>query len=248
MLLRLHFHAGVFVAPFLLLAALTGLAYTLTPQLDRLVYGDLLTVVRAVGEPRPLAAQLAVARTAHPEGRITSVITPAGPEDTTRLVLSVCGNSATGSARCTSTRTPPRSRASSPRPGAPRRSPRGSTTCTAICTWARSAGWLYSEAAAGWLWVIAAGGLALWFGRTRRPRRGARRFLLPERSARGMRRTRGLHATLGIWLAVGLFFLSATGLTWSAHAGGRALPVLGITLLGFLLADAAAGLAKRARR
>ncbi|MEU6626080.1 PepSY domain-containing protein, partial [Streptomyces litmocidini] len=31
--------AGVFVAPFLLVAALTGLVYTFTPQLDQLVYG-----------------------------------------------------------------------------------------------------------------------------------------------------------------------------------------------------------------
>ncbi|MEU8076672.1 PepSY domain-containing protein [Catellatospora citrea] len=219
-LLRLHFYAGVFVAPFLLLAALTGLAYTLAPQLDRLVYGDLLTVDRAVGEPRPLAAQLAVARAAHPEGTIASVITPAGPEDPTRLVLSL------------------------PEPGDKQRTVyvdpytaevKGELTTTSgatpLTTWLDDlhrdlhlgeAGRLYSEAAASWLWVIAAGGVALWLGRARKPRGGAvRRFLLPERSARGVRRTRGLHATLGVWLAVGLFFLSATGLTWSAHAGGR---------------------------
>ncbi|MDT5043015.1 MAG: hypothetical protein QOE51_4000 [Actinoplanes sp.] len=35
LLLRLHFYAGVLVAPFLIVAALTGLAYTLTPQLDQ---------------------------------------------------------------------------------------------------------------------------------------------------------------------------------------------------------------------
>jgi uncharacterized iron-regulated membrane protein len=38
LLLRLHFYAGVFVAPFLLLAALSGLAYVFSPQIDRTVY------------------------------------------------------------------------------------------------------------------------------------------------------------------------------------------------------------------
>ncbi|GIF98314.1 PepSY-associated TM helix domain-containing protein [Catellatospora citrea] len=219
-LLRLHFYAGVFVAPFLLLAALTGLAYTLTPQLDRLAYGNLLTVDRVAGEPRPLAAQVAVARAAYPEGTIASVITPPGPEDTTRLVLSLpeLGD---------------RQRTVYVDPYTAEVKGELTTTwgATPLTTWLDDlhrnlhlgeVGRLYSEAAASWLWVIAAGGVALWLGRVRKPRSGSvRRFLLPERSARGVRRTRGLHATLGVWLAVGLFFLSATGLTWSAHAGGR---------------------------
>src|SRR5690242_7321571 len=36
LLLRLHFYAGIFVAPFLLLAALSGLAYAFSPQIDRI--------------------------------------------------------------------------------------------------------------------------------------------------------------------------------------------------------------------
>ncbi|MET9865717.1 PepSY domain-containing protein, partial [Streptomyces sp. NPDC006386] len=35
----------------------------------------------------------------------------------------------------------------------------------------------------------------------------------------GRRRTLGLHGGVGAWAAAGFFFLSATGLTWSAHAG-----------------------------
>jgi uncharacterized iron-regulated membrane protein len=34
-----------------------------------------------------------------------------------------------------------------------------------------------------------------------------------------VRRTRGWHAATGVWLAAGLFILSATGLTWSRYAG-----------------------------
>jgi uncharacterized iron-regulated membrane protein len=62
-------------------------------------------------------------------------------------------------------------------------------------------GRLYSELAASWLWVIAGGGVALWFSRRRR--------------------TLGLHGTVGVWAAAGFFFLSATGLTWSQYAGAH---------------------------
>ncbi|MFE6174460.1 PepSY-associated TM helix domain-containing protein [Streptomyces sp. NPDC056464] len=41
------------------------------------------------------------------------------------------------------------------------------------------------------------------------------------RGARGVRRSRSLHAITGVWISLGLLVLSATGLTWSAHAGER---------------------------
>ncbi|MFE9694818.1 PepSY-associated TM helix domain-containing protein [Micromonospora sp. NPDC005806] len=220
LLLRLHFYAGVFVAPFLLVAALTGLAYTFTPQLDRLVYGDLLTVERTSGEPRTLAAQIAVARAAHPEGTLASVITPSGPEDTTRLVLSL---PEFGDKQRTLFVDPYTAEV------------KGELTTqgrsTPLATWLDdlhrnlhlgAAGRLYSEVAASWLWVIVAGGLVLWLGRARGQRAASvRGVLLPGRSARGIRRTRSRHAALGVWLAAGLLFLSATGLTWSRYAGDR---------------------------
>ncbi|GGK19817.1 hypothetical protein GCM10010124_10530 [Pilimelia terevasa] len=78
----------------------------------------------------------------------------------------------------------------------------------------------YSELAASWLWVLVLGGLALWWQR-RYGRRTARRLLVPDGRGRGVRRTRGWHATTGVWLSVVLVGLSATGLTWSRHAGAR---------------------------
>ena len=41
----------------------------------------------------------------------------------------------------------------------------------------------------------------------------------PERSATGVRRLLSWHASIGIWVAIGALFLSATGITWSQHAG-----------------------------
>ncbi|MFI2651125.1 PepSY domain-containing protein [Micromonospora fulviviridis] len=52
---------GILVAPFLLVAALTGLAYTINPQLDRALYGEQLVVERVGEQVRPLAEQIAAA-------------------------------------------------------------------------------------------------------------------------------------------------------------------------------------------
>ncbi|MEU5049138.1 PepSY domain-containing protein [Streptomyces sp. NPDC021096] len=225
LLLRMHFYAGVFVAPFLFVAALTGLLYTFTPQLDQLFYGDKLTVAAVGDAPRPLAEQIAAAQAHHPHDTLASVITPPGPEDTTRVVFSL---PELGEKQLTVFVDPYTTHI------------RGELTTsfgsTPLTTWLGDlhrdlhlgdVGRLYSEAAASWLWVLVLGGLVLWIGRSRgRRARGARGVLLPDRAARGVRRTRSRHAATGVWLALGLLFLSATGLTWSTYAGerfGRAL-------------------------
>ncbi len=79
-------------------------------------------------------------------------------------------------------------------------------------------GRLYSELAASWLWVLALSGLGLWIARGRRRRR-LRRTLLPETRGRGRGRLLTWHGAIGLWAAVGMLFLSATGLTWSQFAG-----------------------------
>ena len=80
------------------------------------------------------------------------------------------------------------------------------------------AGRHYSELAASWLWVLTLGGIVLWWRR----RRNVRKMFAPDLSAKkGVRRTRGWHASTGVWIAVGLLLLSATGLTWSRYAGGN---------------------------
>ncbi|WP_436800721.1 PepSY-associated TM helix domain-containing protein, partial [Streptomyces cyaneofuscatus] len=165
LLVRLHFYAGVLVAPFLLVAALTGLAYTFTPQLDQLLYGDQLRVEKVGDAPRPLAEQIAAARAAYPEGTVASVVTPPDPDDTTRVVLAV------------------------PELGEKQRTVfvdpytaevRGELTTwfgsTPLTTWLDDlhrnlnlgeTGRLYSEVAASWLGVTVLGGLVLWLGRSR---------------------------------------------------------------------------------
>lgn len=66
LLLRLHFYAGLLVAPFLLVAATTGMLYAFTPQLEKIIYSTELTVENPGAAALPLADQVAAARAAHP--------------------------------------------------------------------------------------------------------------------------------------------------------------------------------------
>ncbi|WP_432142309.1 PepSY-associated TM helix domain-containing protein [Streptomyces sp. bgisy084] len=221
LVLRLHFYAGVLIAPFLLVAAVTGLLYAGAFQAEKVIYAQELSVPVGKAE-RPLSQQVADARKTHPEGKLAAVRPAPRPGDTTRVLLSdVPGVSAdhqlavfvdpyTGNVR-----------------GA--LETYGSTGALPLRTWLDAlhrdlhlgeTGRLYSELAASWLWVVAGGGVALWIGRKRRNRR-LRALALPDRTATGRRRTLSWHGAVGLWAAAGLVFLSATGLTWSAYAGAN---------------------------
>ncbi|MFC7648720.1 PepSY-associated TM helix domain-containing protein [Streptosporangium lutulentum] len=92
LLLRLHFYAGILVAPFLLVAATTGLLYAASYQVEKVVYSHELTVPVPAGQARlPLSQQVATATAAHPEGTLGAVRTAAGPGDTTQVLLDVPG-------------------------------------------------------------------------------------------------------------------------------------------------------------
>ena len=63
LLRRLHFYIGLFIGPFIFVAALTGTLYVATPQLENWLYYDALHGL-AEGTPQPLSAQIAVAEEA----------------------------------------------------------------------------------------------------------------------------------------------------------------------------------------
>ncbi|MGQ4389203.1 PepSY-associated TM helix domain-containing protein [Streptomyces sp. SAS_270] len=214
LVLRLHFYAGLLIAPFLLVAALTGCLYAASFQAEKIVYAHELTV--PVGDTKlPIGEQVAAARKAHPEGTLSAVRPSPEADATTRVLLSgvpgvdedhtlaVFVDPYTGKVRGSLEQY-------------------GSTGALPLRTWIDGLhanlqlgenGRLYSELAASWLWVIAGGGLVLWFGRRRAQRK--------VRGTSGRRRTLGLHGTVGVWAAAGFFFLSATGLTWSTYAGAN---------------------------
>lgn len=215
LLLRLHFYAGICVAPFLVVAALTGLLYVFTPQLEQHFYARELHVPAAAGQ-RPLAEQVTAARTALPDRTLTGVRPAPTPTDTTQVVF------AGDPGRSDSYH---RTIFIDPHTAAVRGNLEtyGDTQALPLRTWIDNLhrglqlgdpGRLYSELAASWLWVVVLGGLALWIGNRRR-----RRLLTPELRPAGRRRVLSWHGAVGLWAAIGLLFLSATGLTWSQYAG-----------------------------
>jgi uncharacterized iron-regulated membrane protein len=212
LVLRLHFYAGLLVAPFLLVAALTGFLYAASFQAEKILYADEMTV--PVGDRElPLSAQVAAARKAHPEGEVAAVRPSPQDDASTRVLLSgVPGVDADHKLAVFVDPYTAEVRGALEQYGA--------TGALPLRTWIDEFhrdlhlgqnGRLYSELAASWLWVITGAGLVLWFSRLR-----SRRKL---RGTTGRRRTLGLHGTVGVWAATGFFFLSATGLTWSTYAG-----------------------------
>ncbi|MGW1932286.1 PepSY-associated TM helix domain-containing protein [Streptomyces sp. NPDC001919] len=239
LVLRLHFYAGVLVAPFLLVAAASGLLYALSFQAEKFVYAHELEV--PVGEQTlPLSRQVDIARAANPDGTVTAVWPGAEPGATTRVLmadpdvpedtsLAVFVDPYTGDVRGTLPSY-------------------GSSGALPLRTWIDGlhrdlhlgdTGRNYSELAASWLWVVALGGLLLWLGRRRRNRRA---LFVPEGGPASRRRTLSWHGSVGLWAVTGLVLLSATGLTWSRYAGenigavqdglGGATPTLTATVDG----------------
>lgn len=217
LLLRLHFYAGVFVGPFILIATVTGLLYALIPQIDDAVYRHELTVDH-VGEQRlPISEQLRAALAAHPEGTVERIRPPAAPDETTRVTLIVDD-------------VPPdyaRTVFVDPYTGEIR------GALTTYGQWLPLRAWFdelhrnlhldavgrnYSELAASWLWVIALAGLALWYFH-RRDTKKLRRLAVPDRDKTDRRRTLSWHGAVGVWIIVALLGLSVTGITWSRYGG-----------------------------
>ncbi|WP_159999313.1 PepSY domain-containing protein [Roseomonas sp. 18066] len=212
---RLHFYVGLLTGPFLLVAALTGVLYVLTPQLEDFLYKDALTAT-AEGPPRPLAEQAAAAQAvAGPAARLFALRPATAPGLTTRVMFITPG---LGESESRAIFLDPASLAV-----------RGDMIAygtsgvlplrTTIDYLHRNlmlgdAGRLYSELAASWLWLLALGGVLMWTWR--------RTGRLARQAPKNVRlRTRNRHGVTGLVVALGLLFLSATGLTWSQLAGAR---------------------------
>ena len=215
-LLRLHFYAGILAAPFLLVAAVTGGLYAVTPQLEQALYPRELHVP-AVAEPLPLSVQVDAAVKA--TGALPVSVRPApGPEDTTRVLFA---DPSLGESTYRTIFVDPGT--AEIRGDLPTYGSSGSLPVRAwISTLHRSLnlgepGRLYSELAASWLWIIGLGGLALWVDRVRRRRATGR----SGRPTTGRARTLWLHGTVGTVLLAGFVFLSASGLSWSGQAGAN---------------------------
>lgn len=214
LLRRLHFYIGLFVAPFIFIAALSGTLYVLTPQLENVLYKDAL-FVQPGEHAQPLSAQITAARAyAGEQQRIYAVRPAPGASDTTRVQFS---DPALGASQSRSVFIDPYTlqvKGDMTVYGTSGVLPlRMTLDLLHSSLLLGDVGRNYSELAASWLWVAALGGVLLWLGT--RPRRKAT-------TARGrFAFSRHWHITLGLTLLLGLLFFSVTGLTWSQWAGGN---------------------------
>ncbi|SNS72044.1 PepSY-associated TM helix domain-containing protein [Rhodococcoides kyotonense] len=215
LVMRLHFYAGILIAPFILVAAISGGLYALAPTAEAVVYRDLLTT-DSTGPTQSVASQVRVAQQERPDLTVAAVRPASEPGETSRVMftdpslgeskrLAIFVDPVTGESVGESV-------------------VYGSSNALPLRTWISELhrhlhlgepGRIYSELAASWMWIVALGGVVLW---VRRHRRGGR-LLTVDRSVTGRARTRNWHGAVGLWIAVGLVFLSATGLTWSKYAG-----------------------------
>ena len=83
---RLHKFAGVIIAPFLIVAALSGFLYALAPTFEPWIYHDEVTAT-APGNPRSLDEQIAAAQREHPDGHVVQVEPSEDPQETTRVLF-----------------------------------------------------------------------------------------------------------------------------------------------------------------
>ena len=211
LLRRLHFYIGLFIGPFIFVAALTGTLYVATPQLENWLYRDALYGT-LTGEKQPLSAQITVATEAIQGNLRLHAVRPgivAG--DTTRVMFidPTLGESETRAIFVD----PVTLRVTGDMPVY------GTSGILPLRQWIDYAhrslllgnfGRLYSELAASWMWGAALGGIALWS--MTRPRR---------RINNSVQNNRRLHVSLGWVLLVGMLLFSATGLTWSQWAGSH---------------------------
>lgn len=214
---RLHFYAGVFVGPFLVVTAVTGLLYVFSPQLEQALYDRELHVPPGP-TVHPLDVQVDVARDALPGAQLTAVRPAPTPTDTTRVIFDDPEVEEDSHYRTVFV-DPHTAEVRGVLPTY------GSSQSLPVRTWLAQlhrnlhlgeAGRVYSELAASWLWVVALGGLLLW---VRRKRRSRTSLVVPRFRGGGRPRVLSWHGAVGLCACAGLLFLSATGLTWSLFAG-----------------------------
>ncbi|NIZ62844.1 PepSY domain-containing protein [Sedimentitalea sp. CY04] len=202
---RWHFYAGLYVIPFLIMLAVTGIMMMLITQFDG---RDGETIAIDQGETALSITQLSEAALVEVPGTVSEWIGPKAPDLATVIRIKteagqrlVAVNQYTGDV---------------------------------ISTWDRRAGWydfadnIHStlligdtgdrliEIAAGLGLVLVLTGLYMWW-----PRGGDTSVLVPNLKARGRALWKNLHAVVGFWISLLLVTFLISGLSWAGIWGGK---------------------------
>ncbi|WP_443697726.1 PepSY-associated TM helix domain-containing protein [Pseudomonas sp.] len=203
---RWHFYAGLFVAPFMVLLALTGIIYLFKPQLDPLMYGDLLTVPAA---EHALSAdeQLQRAKAAYPRGTLSKYLPPADATSSAQFVMHDGGREVTVFV--------------DPYRGTVLGTQDAKNNLQAIARALHgelmigTVGDRLIELAAGWGVMLVISGVYLWWPRGK----SSSGVLWPRFTTRGRVFWRDLHVVTGFWGAALLLVMLLSGMAWTGFWG-----------------------------
>ncbi|MCB2388146.1 PepSY-associated TM helix domain-containing protein [Thalassolituus alkanivorans] len=205
---RWHFYAGLFVLPFMLILALSGIAMLLQPQLEQWQFGDYLTVSPSA---QKLSAddQYQAVKTAFPDAAIEQYLPARTPHSSARFHIRE-GNSS-------------RIVFVDPYRASIIGSMALADTWYAIADDIHGtllAGWFGDallEASAGLCIFLLISGLYLHWPRSRK----SSLWHIPLQLNNKRSRWRQLHGALGLWLSLLLVFFALSGLAWSGVWGQK---------------------------
>lgn len=206
----LHMYAGIFIAPFIFIAALTGFFYTATPQIEQFLYKDVLYVEQTSSDTQLLSQQIEKAKQIlSPTSQVTEVRPSPAVNQTTRVIFSdpelglqnealfidpytleVKGQLAVYG---TSGLLPFRTKLDHLHRD------------LLLGSWGR----FYSELAASWLAILIFTGFYQWYKRRKASKKNQIKYNKYIQK----------HSTIGLVFFPLLLFVAVTGLTWSEYAG-----------------------------
>lgn len=234
---RIHFWAALIASPFALMAALTGILYIFTPQVEQALYAH-LDRVQPTGTAHTLDETIEVARSAVPAGSVLRFVVPAlHPADSVKVFFTLPER---GAMDMSDDEHAAHRGMKMPMPAVSKKDRTANMRTVYVNPYADSVlgmhadnerfgawskklhssllqgdGWRWMiELAASWLMVMLLTGIYLWW-----PRAGQNG--MPQKNAKGRNAWAQWHGFLGVALGVMSFVMLATGLTWSKYAGDQ---------------------------
>lgn len=206
---RWHFYAGIIFAPIFIILAVTGSIYLFKPQLEDMLYRDMI-FTEETGQRLPLENQMQAVTTKYPEVSVTSIGQFAEADRTTRIGVTFKEES--GYAYVD----PYTGEVTGKRLGA---GPLGFIKTIHGELFAGKAGNLLVELAASWAIILLVTGTYLFWPRGKTG--SFKRVFFPSfRQKNGARNFwKGLHGSVAVWSTIGLLVIIGSGLAWSGVAG-----------------------------